>query len=166
MRGGFSFRCVFFFFSPHRNLSQRHSAYSFGPSQPDRTRGCSVPQQETFLAEGLSPLTWQVGCKALPWLGAASPAVEPESCCFPPAWSQGRTALHCESIWAYPVCLSWVWQTLLVGSLWEEIFLALCSEFSFVIGMLAAGMGRIYALNSPAAPGAFGSAAGGRELER
>lgn len=43
----------------------------------------------------------------------------------------------------------------------EEIFFSLCSEGSFIIGVRAGGMGRIYVLKSLSPPGAFGSAAGG-----
>lgn len=47
------------------------------------------------------------------------------------------------------------------GILVGRNFFSLCSEVSFIIGVLAGGMGRIYVLNSPVPPGAFGSAAGG-----
>lgn len=65
--------------------------------------------------------------------------------------------LHCKSSLSY---LSVADMTGITCSiLVQRDGLSLCSGVSFIIGVLAGGMGRIYVLNSPAPPGAFGSAA-------
>lgn len=91
--------CIFSFC---RNLSKRCGAYSFGPSQPDRPRDWRVPWQGMFLAEGLSPLTWQVGWGSaglawgsLPWCGWKTPPLSTQQNSFA---LQKHLSLLCMSV--------------------------------------------------------------------
>lgn len=65
--------------------------------------------------------------------------------------------LHCKSSLFYLSVLDTA--NITCGILVLRNGLSLCSGVSCIIGVLAGGMGRIYVLNSPAAPVAFGSAA-------
>lgn len=106
-----------------------------------------------LLAEGLLPLTCHMGWGnaglawgSLPWCGwKASPPL-PSTMTF-----------HCKSSLFYLSVLDTA--SITCSILVQRNGLSLCSGVSFIIGVLAGGMGRIYVLNSPAAPGAFGSAA-------
>lgn len=84
----------------------------------------------------------------LPWCGwKASPPLH------------STMTLHCKSSLSYLSVLDMASVTCSI--LVQRNGLSLCSGVSFIIGVLAGGMGRIYVRNSPAPPGAFGSAAGG-----
>lgn len=126
---------------------------SIGSLHPDRTGGWRVLWLGMVLAEGLLPLTWHMGWGnsglaqgSLPWWGwKASPSLH------------SIMTLHCKSSLLYLsvlVTASITWSILV-----QRNGLSFCSGISFIIEVLAGGMGRIYDLNSAAAPGAFGSAA-------
>lgn len=92
---------------------------------------------------------------ALAWLGAAFPGVDGKLC--PLCTAERLCTAEAPELLMY-VCMDMA--NIPCGILEGEIFFSLCSEVSCVIGVSAGGTGRMYVLNSPIRPGAFGSAAG------
>lgn len=121
-----------YFFPFCRNFSKRHGAYSSGPSQLDRTRGWSVPWQEMFLAEGLSPPTWQVGWGSA---GSGQPF---------PAWMESSSLSTQQNAFALQkhLSLSYISVTDKANITWVILVgFSLCSEFSFIMGCQLVGWG-------------------------